>query len=119
MGRRSVEPGHSNSTLLWTGPEYMYSMLKYNKVELPEEAFVILRLFPLKKSERLQCSSDLAENVTYDSLCIVQDFCRVREDAIQQTFSTIYMSEIDCNMLWSSHFARILEKYGADKELEW
>mmetsp|Transcript_25320 Transcript_25320/g.62341 ORF Transcript_25320/g.62341 Transcript_25320/m.62341 type:complete len:98 (+) Transcript_25320:1642-1935(+) len=97
----------------------MYNMLKHNGVDLPEEAFVMLRLFAVNDSEREQCSKALAETVDHDALCIVQDFCDVQETARQTLFSTKELHEIDCTSLWNSHFSRIFEKYGADKQLQW
>jgi hypothetical protein len=116
---RRDELGNSDTALSWTGPEYMYNMLKHNGVELPEEAFAVLRLFPVNDSERQQCSKALAETIDHDVLCIVQDFCDIRETARHNLFSTQELNEIDCTSLWKSHFSRIFEKYGADKQLQW
>ena len=104
---------------LWTGPEYLYSMLKHNGVELPEEAFVVLRLFAIGESEREEYSKNMAEFVDYDALCIVQDFCDILETARQVVFSTDERHEKGCSSLWNVHFSRIFEKYGADKVLQW
>lgn len=107
------------NVLSWTGPEYMYNMLKHNGVELPEEAYLVLRLFAVNDSERQQCSKALAASVDNHALCVVQDFCSVREIAKQTLFSTQEYNEIDCTSLWNSHFSRIVEKYGAEKQLQW
>ncbi|CAJ1969434.1 unnamed protein product [Cylindrotheca closterium] len=112
--------GNYDAALLWTGPEYMYNMLKHNGIDLPEEAFAVLRWFPVNQSERQQqCSKALAETIDRDVLGIVQDFCDVRETARRNLFFTQELHEFDCTSLWNSHFSRIFEKYGADKHLQW
>lgn len=104
---------------LWTGPEYLYNMLNHNGVDLPEEAFVVLRLFPIDESEREECSKAMTEIVDHDALCIVQDFCDILETARHTVFSTEELHEKACSSLWDVHYSRIFEKYGADKVLRW
>ena len=111
-GSRSVVP-------LWTGPEYLYNMLRHNGVDLPEEAFVVLRLFAMEESEREEFSKHMEEVVDHDSLGIVQDFCDILESARQAVFTMEELDENSCVALWDVHFARIFEKYGADRVLQW
>ena len=116
---KTGECENCNSTLQWTGAEYMYSMLKHNEVELPEEAFVVLRLFPLNHVQREQYCKEQEERINHDALGIVQDFCDVQNAAKTTLYSTQELSEIDYDSLWKLHYSRIFEKYGAERELRW
>jgi inositol oxygenase len=109
--------GLENVMLLWIGSEYMHGMLKHNEVELPDEAFAVLRLFALKDWHTKQYHKILANENDIDSLPFVKDFNDLRQDARKIMYASAELTDNECDALWNSYYARIAKKYGADGAL--
>eukprot|EP00980_Cylindrotheca_fusiformis_P001562 scaffold358_cov109-Cylindrotheca_fusiformis.AAC.1 len=111
--------GLENVLLLWIGSEYIQWMLKHNAVELPDEAFAVLRRFALNDWHTKQYHKSLTNEYDYDALPFVQDFNDLRREANSMLRSCNELTDQECDNLWDSHYARIAKKYGADGSLSW
>jgi len=109
--------GMENLFLSWTGPEYMYFMLKHNGASLPEEAFGVLRLFPLgdwhTHDEYLYFSS----KVDNDMKDFVLEFDKMRKSVRRDCAEDL--SDIECNALWEEYYESICHKYECGQMLSW
>jgi hypothetical protein len=95
----------------------MHGMLKHNEVELPDEAFAVLRLFALKDWHTNQYHEILTNEDDIDSLPFVKDFNDLRQDARKIMYASAELTDNECDALWNSYYARIAKKYGADGAL--
>lgn len=111
--------GLENVLLLWIGSEYILRMLEYNEVELPDEAFAVLRRFALKDWHTKQQYRILTNDGDHDALPFVRDFNDLRRDAKRMIYTSQELTESECNVLWNSYYARIAKKFGADGVLDW
>ena len=80
LGMYEPRTGLENILLTWTGPEYMYHMLKRNHVDIPEEGFTILRLFPLRDWHSKGGYLALANEDDEDVKPFVADFDELRRE---------------------------------------
>jgi len=106
--------GLDNVLLTWTGPEYVYSMLKHNGVSLPDAGFAMLRLFSLFDWHGKNDYGHLTNVDDEDVQNFVADFDDMRRAA---TIAAIYqpeMSDDECELLWKTHYVNVVTKYGAD-----
>lgn len=105
--------------MAWTGPEYMYFMLKHNESLIPEEGLAMLRYFSL---------GDWHTHGEYQHLTNVDDalfqpfvyeFDQLRREARRQCSDIDDMSDEECDKLWNDHYESIVAKYCGDGDLMW
>jgi inositol oxygenase len=121
MGMYVRRCGLQNVLMSWSSNEYMYYMLKHNKVRLPDEAFTLLRLGPLvdwHSRERHQELSNDDDELMKQSVSDFYDICqRAKRSVIE---SGKEMGDSDCHALWESHYSFVVRKYlGASEILSW
>lgn len=105
--------------MAWTGPEYLYHMLKHNESFIPEEGLAMLRYFSLgdwhTHGEYQQLTND-------DDTAVqpfVAEFDQVRRETRRRCTSMDEMSDEACAKLWDEHYGRIVAKYSGDGDLMW
>lgn len=112
--------GLQNTILAWTGPEYLASMLHYNQVmDLPDEAYAVLRLFLLKDWHAKHLYAELASDDDREVLSFVVEFDALRWKATRDSLGQAELTTEECQHLWDSRYANIAAKFGADRELRW
>jgi inositol oxygenase len=119
QGMYDLHCGFDNVLLAWTGPEYMYYMLKHNEVNVPDEGLKMLRLASLNDWHTNDAYSQFAKEDDEDMQLFVADFDELIRAARDETRNGNEMSINDCRGLWKSHYADIATKYGADGNLMW
>ena len=126
LGMYSMHCGLENVLLTWSGPEYLFYMLKHNEVDLPVEGFSVLRLFPLYDWHTKNLYKNLANEDDEDTLSFVVGFDRIRRSVRQDTLKKHklgqeLLSEEECDKLWHSYYAGIASKFnaGPDRLLHW
>jgi inositol oxygenase len=119
QGMYDLHCGFDNVLLAWTGPEYMYYMLKHNEVNVPDEGLKMLRLASLYDWHTNDAYSQFATEDDEDMQPFVADFDELVRAARDETRDGDEMSITDCEELWKSHYADIATKYGADGNLMW
>lgn len=119
LGMYEAHCGFENVMLTWTGPEYMYQMLKHNHVDIPEEGYSILRLFPLRDWHSKGGYSILQNEDDKDVKSFITDFDDLRRDARNSRSNIVELSDEDCDLLWDTHYSHIVSKYGGDGLLKW
>lgn len=107
--------------LSWSGPEYLYHMLRHNNVDLPEEGLAVLRLFCLSDWHTNHQYDFLANDDDWDIKPFVSDFDDLCHRVYQETRSIDSGEFLDeeCQRLWDTHYSNIAAKYGADGMLDW
>lgn len=118
-GMYSPHCGLENVKLSWTGPEYMRHVLKHNNVDLPDEAFSVLRLFLLYDWHTKNLYENLANDDDVDVRQFVISFDRLRRQARQECLRSTELSNVECDRLWHSHYAAIVAKFDAGNDLKW
>lgn len=113
--------GLANVWLAWTGPEYVYHMLRHNGAVLPEEGMAILRLFPLGDWHCYGECGHLANEDDEDLREWVAEFDELRRRARRECTSIQRedLSDADCRRLWETSYAPIAAKYGCDHTFSW
>lgn len=119
LGMYNAHCGLENVFLNWSGPEYMYHMLKYNNAGLPEEGLSVIRLFPLFDWHSSKLYESLANDDDEDIRSFVADFDRLRRAVRQDTLEAEELSDEECNSLWTSYYAGIAAKFSCDGVLKW
>ena len=113
--------GLCNVLMQWTGPEYMYWMLRHNGAMLPELALHVIRYFPLSGWHRRGEYSDLTNTLDNSFRDTVSDFderCRIsRRECECEGVSEI--SDSECERLWQSFYSPIAAKYGCHIDMSW
>jgi len=103
----------------WTGPEYMYHMLRHNsEVDIPDEGLHLLRLTSLSQSSPLdkvkECYHGLDEDGLEEAFDLFAEWGQlVRSDHL------VKCSREDCEFLWKEHYQDIAIKYNACGEFDW
>ena len=105
----------------WTGPEYIYFLLRHNGAMLPELALQIIRYFSLSDWHRRGEYSNLTNTSDESIRDIVSDFDEVRRIARRECVreNVSELSGSDCDRLWESYYFPIAAKYGCDSDLSW
>lgn len=106
----------------WTGSDYVYFMLKHNRVRLPKEAYAILKLFPLVDWHSRGLHTALSNDDDEELKLFVADFYDMRQrshDMILSNDTREEMGDKECKELWANHYSLIANKYGAGDILEW
>lgn len=114
--------GLSNVLMQWTGPEYIYWMLRHNGAMLPELALQIIRYFPLSGWHRRGEYSDLTNTLDESFRDTVSDFDEGRRSIRRECECEEGISEIsdaECDRLWQSYYFNIAAKYSCDSDLSW
>ena len=119
QGMYDLHCGFDNVLLAWTGPEYMYYMLKHNEVNVPDEGLKMLRLASLYDWHTNDAYSQFGTEDDEDMQPFVADFDELIRAARDNTRDGDEMSIAVCEDLWKSHYADIATKYGADGDLMW
>jgi inositol oxygenase len=105
--------------LAWTGPEYMYHMLKHNESLIPQEGLAMLRLFSLGDWH----SHDEYKQLTNADDAVVQplvaEFDQLRRETRRRCNSIDEMTDEQCDKLWDDHYGSIVAKYCGDEDLSW
>ena len=115
----SSHGGLENVNLTWSGPEYLVNMFRHNEVDLPEEAFSVLRLFSLCDWHSKNLYLNLANEDDQEIHPFVVDFDKLRRQAKHACLRDEELTTEECDLLWESHYAAIAAKFGADDVLEW
>ena len=109
-----------NIMLSWSSCEYMFYLLKHNKVLVPDEAYTILKYQPLVEWHSRGGYSFLSNGKDEYSKCTVADFSDLCEQArLHISNGNEILSEEECLRLWDTHYSFVFQKYGADHALEW
>jgi inositol oxygenase len=121
LGRYQRSTGLESVLLSWSSSEYMYYMLKYNKVTLPEEAYKLLKLSSLvdwHSRGQYKQLSNMDDECAKQSIADFHDMCE-RANLFTQTTGQDFSDE-RCQFLWESHFAFVVRKYAsACESLSW
>ena len=114
-----------NANLAWTGPEYMYHVLRRAHTNLPDVALAVLRLYPLGDWYMHGKYSELEDELDTNIREYVKEFDRFRRTVRDDVFSGINdkedndFSDSKCQKLWNDHYHMLSVKYGCDKEMVW
>lgn len=111
--------GLEHVLLSWTSSEYMYRMLKHNKVRLPNEAYAILRLFPLVDWHSRGEHAVLSNSEEEELKLFVAEFYDLKQRSEERMIRGGTLTESECNELWTNHYSLIANKYGAGDILQW
>jgi inositol oxygenase len=121
LGMCKPGEGLEHVLLSWTSSEYMYHMMKHNKVSLPGEGYKILKLSPLvdwHSRGKYQELSTIGDEKVKQS---VADFHWLYHRAMLSTLKDGKdLSDKSCLSMWHSHYAMIVRKYtGTIKKMAW
>jgi inositol oxygenase len=119
QGMYDLHCGFGNVLLTWTGPEYMYYMLKHNEVSVPDEGLKMLRLASLSDWHSNDAYGQFATDDDQDMQQFVADFDELIRAARDEARNGDEMSTAECGGLWKTHYADVAIKYGADGNLMW
>lgn len=111
--------GFDHVLMTWTGPEYMYHMLKFNGVDIPDEGLHMLRYFTFYDWHTVNHYSSLANDDDVDMKSFVADFHEVWQNASRGLRESHDMSDAECEHLWITHYSHIVQKYDAHRLLKW
>jgi hypothetical protein len=110
--------------LSWTGPEYLYHMIRYNDcIQLPEDGLSVLRLASLidwHSPAFAACYRELENDDDLDVREFVHECADLllRPERTLRAATTTTMQD-SCEALWETHYGRIVAKYQADGLLSW
>jgi hypothetical protein len=108
--------------LTFTGPEFMYHLLKHNHAQLPDEGLSMLRLASLIDWHSRGAYRDIAIDKDSDLVPLVVDFHEMVKRAYWETTFIATMNQLHsdaCDELWSATYADLASKYGLDGTLSW
>jgi inositol oxygenase len=110
--------GLMHVTHTWTGPEYMYNVLRLNASELPTEAALVLRLAALGDWHSGTCYRELESDDDRDVKDLVAEFDAVYNASFLSQGGRS-LSDEECDELWHTYYAPIASKYNLDGQLTW
>jgi inositol oxygenase len=121
LGMYKGGEGLEHVLLSWTSNEYMYHMMKHNKVSLPEEGYKILKLSPLVDWHSRGKYQELS---TTDDEKVKQSVANFHDLHHRTKLSRLKdgedLSDESCLSMWHSHYAMIVRKYtGTIKKMAW
>jgi len=120
QGMYETRCGLDNVLLTWTGPEYLYFLMKYNEVNMPDEGLKMLRLASLYDWHTKGSYAQFANDDDQDMQSFVADFDELNRVAKEEMrYADYEMTSEECTRLWKTHYASIASKYGVDGELQW
>jgi inositol oxygenase len=112
--------GLDDVLLSWSGPEYMYHMLRRNRGDnnaVPEEGIKMLRYFLLNDWHVHDAYSALANDDDDDLKPFVRAFDHLISSAKRSSVKDLSDHEIE--ELWEEYYLPICQKYGVDNVLMW
>lgn len=110
--------GLENVVMAWTGPEYIYHMLKHNDALIPDEGLAMLRYFSLGDWHTHHEYQHVTNEDDEDVKAFVADFDSLRRTVRKNCVED--MSVEECDRLWEEHYSPIVAKYGlGDRVLRW
>lgn len=119
QGMYSQQCGLDNVLMAWTGPEYMYHMLKHNGSFIPQEGLAMLRYFSLgdwhNHGEYLHLTYENDEAFQP----FVAEFDQLRRETRRRCNDIGDLGDDECNKLWDDHYGSIVAKYCGDDALLW
>jgi len=119
LGLYSHGCGLNKVLMAWTGPEYMYHMLKHNESLIPEEGLAMLRYFSLGDWH----THDEYQQLTNDDDAVFQPFVAefdyLRRETRRQCNGINDLSNEECEKLWDEYYGSIVAKYCGDDALMW
>lgn len=119
--------GFKDMLFTWTGPEYMYHMLRHNDTFIPSEGLDILRYNSLKDWHNESCTNgeekgpyarfttEEEENVKD----MVLDFDDLRRKVSSSKTANDDLTDTQCDQLWNTFYSELACKYGCDLKLKW
>ncbi|KAL9181536.1 hypothetical protein ACHAXT_010341 [Thalassiosira profunda] len=111
--------GLENVSLMWSGCEYMYHLLRHNNTLLPDEALELLRYHLLGDWHEHGEYSSLTNEHDADVLPFVQQFDSLRRRVRLRCVDCGNLTDDQCNYLWDSHYALIAGKFDCDRVFDW
>jgi inositol oxygenase len=105
--------------MTWTGPEYMYHMLKHNNALIPEEGLAMLRYFSLGDWHEHKEYAHLTNDDDADFQAFVTDFDQMRRDERRKCNNITDLSDEECNSLWEAYYGSVVAKYCGGDKLMW
>jgi inositol oxygenase len=115
--------GLDHVLLTWTGPEYMYHMLRHNRVDFPGEALKIQRLASLSDWHTTtsldRAYTEICTDEDYEVRSLVADFDYTLQAARTECLLQAELTVDECNLLWMSYYADLASKYRIAEPLEW
>jgi len=111
--------GLDNVLLLWSGPEYMYHLLRHNQTALPLEALAMVRYYLLGDWHEHHEHTSITNEYDEDMLPWVSDFDRLRRKTRLECLDCVDLSDEQCAYLWDSHYSRTAAKYDCDRLFAW
>mmetsp|Transcript_5460 Transcript_5460/g.12107 ORF Transcript_5460/g.12107 Transcript_5460/m.12107 type:complete len:170 (+) Transcript_5460:1009-1518(+) len=119
QGIYDLHCGFDNVLLAWTGPEYMYHMLRRNETAIPDEGLAMLRLFALGDWHTHHEYEHLANVDDQGLKPFVYEFDQLRRLVSRNCGDLEEMTDRECSQLWEEHYRHIVEKYGLGGQLVW
>lgn len=119
QGMYKLHCGLDNVLLAWTGPEYMYHMLRHNKTSLPEEGLAMLRYFALVDWHSRNAYEHLADADDLDARELAAEFDQIRQSVRRECSDMEDPSDEECDKLWDEHYYFVVAKYVGTDELMW
>ena len=112
--------GFDDVLMTWTGTEYMYHLLKYNDIDIPDEGLRMLRLFTFHDWHKSNHYCELANDDDNDVKSFVVDFEDIWKSALDSLRRNSHnFTDAECEHLWKTHYSHIVQKYGAHDLLNW
>jgi inositol oxygenase len=112
--------GLSDVLMHWSGPEYMYWMLRHNGAMLPELALKCIRFFALLDWHSRGRYSDLTNTSDDMDRDFISDFDKARRVARRECEKyALELSDSECERLWHRYYCNIAAKYDCNGDLSW
>jgi inositol oxygenase len=118
-GMYGLHCGLDNVLLSWTGPEYMYFLLRHNHVDIPEEGLKMLRLASLSDWHTHNVYTHLVDLEDEEIQSFAADFDDLLAEALRQTLCGDELTQDECDGLWKAHYGDVVVKYNASGKLFW
>ena len=110
--------GLENVLLTWSGPEYMYYMLKHNDSFIPDEGLAMVRYCTLGDWHTHNEYDMFASEDELDLKKFVAGFDELRRSVLNRP-DLEDLSDKDCEQLWEQHYGHLVEKFGLTDNLRW
>lgn len=107
--------------LSWSSSDYMHSMLQHNNVRLPNEAYAVLKLFPVVDWHTRGKYASLSNETDEELKLFVAEFYELFQQSLEMVSAGKHheLSDGECEQLWKNHYSLIAKKYGAGGVLDW
>ena len=111
--------GLDTTVLMWSGPEYIYHLLRQNSTALPVEALAMIRYFLLGDWHEHLEYAHITNEDDDEMLPWVSDFDKLRRKIRLECLDCTDLSDEQCSYLWNSHYKSIAAKYECDHPFQW